>query len=275
MSFTNFNPVNLQRKIEQILGLNVTSKQFSQVMSEIQLERKIAIAKKGVIVAYPFGSRIYNMTPSGQVTVDFNQGFVKFAEGADPSTAELNGSLEKCRSLLLFVNDVDAIITIDGCQLINDHDLWHLLEDVDITKLSITFPSNTNIFPNQFNFALVASDKPSMSYKTNLFVSHDFIRDPSRGTTGSRVTTALRHVAAYGYIIISTENEGSTNTVNIFVEYSADSVNWIPVSGYNPLVLGTNSTDTLTITAPAHFYRVQISQNVASEDVTTSLQAFR
>lgn len=260
-----------------LLGLGVlpTSKEAAVVERALEIQRQFALNKIVNYIAFPISKdgedARYDTTTSGITTVDFSNGTVKTPN----SSYQLSGVMETCRSLLIFTGDADAELYLDGKEMIHDHTLWHLFEDINIKQLSVNFPTSTsNATPNAYALAFVASDKPHMSYRNSLFIAHD-IRTAS-GTTGAAATAVIaRHIAGYDTVVVTTQNTGAANSLNIYADYSADGSTFYPISGYNPKVVAAGSTDELDITVKYHFIRIRINHPVAATTYSVLAQMVR
>jgi hypothetical protein len=239
------------------LGLQPNSKEFSLVMRGLEIQRQLALQKIVNYVSFPVtssGADRYSTTTGGNTGVDFSQGTVK----TPTANYLLEGTLETCRSLLLFCSDADARIYLNGKEFINDHSLWHLFQDINVNKLQINFPTSaSNQTPLGFAFGFVASDKPNMVCTNSLFVAHDVRTVTGTTTTNSFVTTVARHIAGYSNCVLTTSNTGS-NSIDLTVEYSADGTTYYPVSGYTSLAVASGITNELDISVLYHFIRARI-----------------
>lgn len=259
--------MSLNDKIMMGLGLQPNSKEFSLVMRGLEIQRQLALQKIVNYVSFPVsssGADRYTTTTGGNTAVDFNQGTVK----TPTVNYLLEGTLETCRSLLLFVSDADARIYLNGKEFINDHTLWHLFQDINVNKLQINFPTSTsNQTPVGYAFGLVASDKPNMVCTNSLFVSHDVRTVTGTITTDSFVTTIARHIAGYSNCVLTTSNTGA-NSIDLTVEYSADGVTYYPVNGYTSLAIASGVTNELDISVLYHFIRSRIKSTVSATPST-------
>ena len=252
--------LNELRKAFSVIG---KSEQFPNLLSMIEKEREEAISLGAPnIVSYPLAVRRYDTTQAGNTMIDFVAGKFKQADGV---TRTMTGRLKVARSVLLFVADADAIIFLDSKQMINDHALWHLFEDVFVRRIQIRFPSSTNIFPDEFAVAVVASDKPNHSVKNSLFLSHDVHTSPIVLATVASQVTMLRHIAGYDTVVLTTENTDGADSLDLTVEYSADGVIYYPVDTYNPKTIAFGVTDELDILVKYHFLRSSVIRSGASD----------
>lgn len=260
---TTANIVGEARRLQGALAIIAKSQQFPNLMSMIEKERQDALSI-GVpnIISFPLAVRRYDTTKAGNSSIDFPHG--KFVDQAGVSSF-LSGRLEVARSVLLFISDADAIIKLDGKQLINDHALWHLFEDVFVKTIQISLPSSTNIFPDEFAIAVVASDKPNHSVKNSLFLAHDVHVSPITVATVALQTTMLRHIAGYDTVVLTTENTDGADSLDLTVEYSADGVNYFPVDTYNPKTIAFGVTDELDILVKYHFLRASVIRSGAGD----------
>lgn len=259
--------MELEQNLQLALGLMPKSKEFDMVMRAIAIDRELSLKKKGIMISYPLSESIrYDTTIGGNTNINFKVGKIKFPSGATNTTTDLDGTLDKVRSLLLFCSDADAKIFLDGKQIIADHTLWHSFEDIDIERLDIQFPTDKS--PNAFAFGFIISDKPFHPAKNSLFISHD-IRSPTQtSTTDSYVTTLLRHVACYDSMVLTTKNTHATRSMTMTVSYSADGSTWYNVSGYTDKAIAALVTDELDISVKYHFLRVQVKSTVAATPAT-------
>ena len=269
--------MNFTENLYKTLGIDPNSKEFSMVMRAIEIQRQYAINKKGVMLSYPLLDSIrYNTTIGGTTNINFKGGVIKFPTGASNTNINLDNTLDKIRSLLIFCSDADARIYLDGKPIIADHTLWHMFEDIDIEQLDILFP--TDKVPDAFAFGFIASDKPNHPARNALFISHD-VRSPTQtDTTDAYVTTLLRHVACYDSFVLTTKNNDAVaDVMTMNVSQSADGVTWYDVSGYSAKDIAAGVTDELDISVKYHFLRVQVKSKVGGAPCpfTQSLQIAR
>ena len=259
--------MDLTDTLSKTLGIDPKSKEFGIVMRSLEIQRQYAINKKGVMLSYPLLESIrYNTTIGGTTNINFKGGQIKFPTGASNTNINLDNTLEKIRSLLIFCSDADARILLDGKPIIADHTLWHMFEDIDIEQLDLVFP--TDKIPDSFAFGFIASDKPNHPARNALFISHD-VRSPTvTATVDAYVTTLLRHVACYDSFVLTTKNTHATAGMTMNVSQSSDGVTWYDVSGYSGKAIAAGVTDELDISVKYHFLRVQVKSTVADTPAT-------
>lgn len=256
--------MDFQQRISTAMGILPNSKEFAMVMRAIEIERQYALGKKGIMISYPLSAvDRYNTTTGGITNINFKSGFLKKPDGTQVA---LDGMLEKVRSLLLFCSDADALIFLDGKQLIADHTLWHSFEDIDIERLDIQFP--TDRIPDSFAFGFIANDKPNHQAKNSLFISHD-IRTVTGTTTDNDVVVMQRHVACYDDMSFVIKNTHSTNSLYFIIEQSADGLTWYTAdAGSTEGSLTPSSISEFHITIKYHFIRMRIRSQVPASPAT-------
>lgn len=246
------------------MGLLPSSPEFKVVERALEIQREFSLKKKGIMCSYPLTSAArYVTTIGGNTNINFYDGKVKLPAGATNTETELQSKMTKCRSLILFCSDADAKIFLDGKQIIYDHTLWHLFEDIEIESLDINFPAGRT--PDAFAIGFVASDKPYHSFKNALFISHDIQTSPVVNAGVASVVSMLRHVAGYDTMVLTTRNTDGADSLNLTVEYSSDGVTWFPVATYNPKTIAFGVTDELDILVKYHFLRASVIRTAAAD----------
>lgn len=242
-----------------IFGRLKENSDFKTVLRMAEIVRENDRHNKAVLVSYPISEdERYETTTGGITKINLKNGTVQIPDGTQ---FKLNGSMDKVRSLLVFVSDPDAYIILDNNKFINDHTLWHLFEDIDIDSFHLVFP--TGKVPDSHAFAFVACNKPNHSYKNSLFIAHDVRESSIVATTNNYVTTLLRHIAGYDSMVLTTKNTDGADSMTLKVSYSHNGVDWYDMSGYSGKAIASGVTDELDVSVKYHFIRAQVKSTVA------------
>lgn len=259
-------------KISMAMGILPSSAEFKIVERALEISRQQAMLRKANYICFPRSSDNARYTAFGSGKVNFNFANAR-ATGFNSTGAaqnyDLEGSIDRIRSLLVFFSDADSIIYLDGKELCNDHALWHLFTDIDVTQLDVLLPASK--IPNQFAIAMFASDKPNHSYQNSLFVSHDVQTSTVTSATAVSQVSMLRHIAGYDTSILTTRNTDTGDGISLTVEYSADGITWYAVSGYNPKAVAAGVIDELDITVKYHFIRASVVRSGAGDATMTQI----
>ncbi len=217
-----------------------------------------------------FNGRYYT-TAGGMVSIDFEQGQAKVVDTSqNPSPKgdgiwQLGVKMPKVRSMLIYVSDGDAVIRIDGRPLMNDMQLWHLIENVDCSGIQIEFPRGKK--PDAFGFMILASNYPYMGYKNNFITCHDVKILLAQTSTNNNTVNYERHIFGYDNFILVTKNTDAANAITITAEESPDETNFYPIFGY-PKNLAAGQVDELDVLVKYHYVRISVKDASAGNHAT-------
>ena len=214
--------------------------------------------------------------PSGSVQLDFVAGTVTLPDGSVSNmNTNLNAlGLSQCNSLGVWVSDADAQIFVGSALSLADHQLSHVVNQYGFSNVRIEIPANST--PDDTNqIFFVASTDQWMGYGFPR-ISHQRSQLPiapaTLTSTTAQTTILSKHVGAYNQFLITVQNTGGANQIDLVIEFSENNVDWFPDQGYTTAVTipvaGATGFNAFASEVEHHFYRVRVNSTVGGAHST-------
>ena len=225
----------------------------------------------GSLLTSADGDEITGIT-NGAVFLDFLAGTVTLPDGSvSYMNKNLNDlGLNQCNSIGIWCSDADATYQIGSAISLSDHQLSHVICQYGFSTVRIDIPANsTPDATNQIFF--MASTDQWLGYSFPR-ISHQRGKVPTTGANTSVTASTVilsKHVGAYNQFLITTQNTGGSNEIDVVIEFSEDGSTWFPDQGYTTAVtIATNSQNVFASEVEHHFYRVSVNSTVGGSTST-------
>ena len=200
---------------------------------------------------------------SGAVFLDFVAGTITLPSGiVSNMNKSLNDlGLNQCNSIAVWCSDADAQYQIGSAISLADHQLSHVINQYGFSTVRIDIPSNSTPDATNQIFFMASTDQ---------WLGYGFPRiSHQRGEIATTSTTAQatilsKHVGAYNQFLITTQNTGGANSIDLVIEFSENGTDWFPDQGYVTAVgIVAGSFNAFASEVEHHFYRVRVNSTVA------------
>ena len=169
--------------------------------------------------------------------------------------------LNQCNSIAVWCSDADAQYQIGSAISLADHQLSHVINQYGFSTVRIDIPANSTPDATNQIFFMASTDQ---------WLGYGFPRiSHQRGELATTSTTAQatilsKHVGAYNQFLITTQNTGGANSIDLVIEFSENGTDWFPDQGYTTAVAITaGSFNAFASEVEHHFYRVRVNSTVA------------
>lgn len=224
------------------------------------------------------------MTGGDTYVIDIQQGKINHYVGqnninvaqavpADSTKLNLPGGINNViKSALIFVSDADTEIQVGSNTLFNDHKLYHIINNLDMSIPIVVLPPTGKV-PNKIDLNFVLSSKSIMPYVIDKALAHTKKIVNAQVTTSGFADILLVHIGGYDQLTVAL-TENNVNDVKYQVLVSEDGVNWFVLPNLSfPVTILKNSYALFTTTTKWHFYRVQVADNVGGTHGSVTMQA--
>jgi len=202
---------------------------------------------------------------SGSVQLDFVAGTVTLPNGTTSNmNTNLNAlGLSQCNSIGVWVSDADAQIFVGSALSLADHQLSHVVNQYGFSNVRIEIPANSTPDATNQIFFVASTDQwlgygfPRISHQRNQL---------STTSTTAQATILSKHVGAYNQFLITVQNTGGANQIDLVIEFSENNTDWFPDQGYTTAVTipvaGATGFNAFASEVEHHFYRVRVNSTV-------------
>ena len=225
----------------------------------------------GSLLTSADGDEITGIT-NGAVFLDFLAGTVTLPDGSvSYMNKNLNDlGLNQCNSIGIWCSDADATYQIGSAISLSDHQLSHVICQYGFSTVRIDIPANSTPDATNQIFFMGSTDQ-FLGYSFPR-ISHQRGKVPATGAnTSVDASTVIlsKHVGAYNQFLITTQNTGGSNEIDVIIEFSEDGSTWFPDQSYTSAVtIATNSQNVFASEVEHHFYRVLINSTVGGSAST-------
>ena len=174
--------------------------------------------------------------PSGDMFLDFVHGTATDSAG---TITKMNTNLDyynltSINSFAIYASDADTSINVGNALTISDHQLSHIVNNYSCDQIRLTIPElSTPDASNQIMF--VGSTDNYLNYVFNNYAhARDQRPKPAatEATTNAFVTYVGHHTGGYDQILYTIENEDTTNSLDVKVQFSENGTDFFDCQGY-------------------------------------------
>jgi len=230
----------------------------------------------GSLLTTSAGGEITGIANGGAVELDFLAGTISLPQGSQGNlTRTMNKSLNdlqlnQCNSIAVWCSDADATYQIGSAISLSDHQLSHVVCNYGFSTVRINIPSNS--IPTDTNqIFFMASTDGWLGYSFPR-ISHQRGTIDTTNTTDGFVDLLSKHVGAYNQFLVTVDNTGGSNSLDVSIQYSEDGTNFFPTQGYGTAVTVTSgSYDSFASEVEHHFYKVSVKSTSAGNATTCKI----
>ena len=226
----------------------------------------------GSLLTVSGGGEIDGIANGGAVFLDFVAGTITLPAGSQGNlTRTMNKNLNdlgltQCNSIGIWCSDADAQYQIGSAISLSDHQLNHVICNYGFSNVRIDIPNNsTPTDTNQLFF--MASTDGWLNYSFPR-ISHQS-GEVNGTTTDAFVVELSKHVGAYNQFLVTTDNTGGSNSLDVSIQFSENGSDWFAANGYGTAVtVASGSFDSFASEVEHHFYRALVKSTSAGNATT-------